>query len=120
MRQALAFILFIFITFACSDLEQFESTPINLGVKSSSTEILSVSATGGKVTAMFSVTTGAKYSVQVYSFAAIEPVKTLPLTAETDITTKIYDFSDLPDGLYDLTLTDVSGTSIRKPLVIKR
>ncbi len=120
MRQALAFILFIFITFACSDLEQFESTPINLGVKPGSTEILSVTSNKGTVTAMFSVTTGAKYSVQVYSFAAIEPVKTLPLTAETEITTKIYDFNDLPDGLYDLTLTDVSGTSIRKPLVIKR
>lgn len=120
MRKALIFILFILLTIGCSDLEQFESTPINLGAKPSSTEILSVTSTGGKVTAMFSVTTGAKYSVQVYSFAAIEPVKSLPLTAETEITTKIYDFSDLPDGLYDLTLTDVSGTSIRKPLVIKR
>ena len=120
MRQALVFILFIFLAFACSDLEQFETAPINLGAASKSTEILSVTSTGGKVTAMFAVTTGAKYSVQVYSFAAIEPVKTLPLTAETEITTKIYDFSDLPDGLYDLTLTDISGVTIKKPLVIKR
>ena len=120
MRQALVFILFIFVTIACSDLEQFETAPINLGVASKSTEILSVSSTGGKVTAMFAVTTGAKYSVQVYSFAAIDPVKTLPLTAETEITTKVYDFTDLPDGLYDLTLTDVSGVTIKKPLVIKR
>ena len=120
MRQALVFIVFILLTVACSDLEQFEKAPINLGATSKSTEILSVASTGGKVTAMFAVTTGAKYSVQVYSFAAIEPVKTLPLTAETEITTKVYDFSDLPDGLYDLTLTDISGVSIKKPLVIKR
>ena len=120
MKNALVLLLFVAVFFACSDLEKFEDAPLNLGTKATSTEILSVTSTGGKVTAMFSVTTGAKYSVQVYSFAAIEPVKTLPLTAETEITTKIYDFSDLPDGLYDLTLTDISGVSIKKPLIIKR
>lgn len=120
MRKALVFILFIFLTIACSDLEQFETAPINLGVASKSTEILSVSSVGSQVTVMYAVTAGAKYSVQVYPFASIEPVKTLPLTAETEITTKIYDFKDLPDGLYDLTLTDISGVSIKKPLIIKR
>lgn len=114
------FLLVIVVATACSDIEQFESTPINLGAKSTSTEILSATATGGKVTAMFAVTTGAKYSVQVYSFAATEPVKSLPFTAEEEITTKVYDFTDLPDGLYDLTLTDISGVSIKKPLIIKR
>jgi hypothetical protein len=120
MRKALIFILFISLTVGCSDLEQFETPLVNLGATPSKTNILSVVSTGGKVTAQFALTTGAKYSVQVYSFAAVEPVKSLPLTAEAEIITKIYDFSDLPDGLYDLTLTDVSGTSIRKPLVIKR
>ena len=120
MKNTLLLLLLITFVFACSDLEKLEDAPINLGVKATSTEILSATSIGGKVTALFAVTPGAKYSVQVYSFAAIEPVKSLPLTAETEITTKIYDFSDLPDGLYDLTLTDVSGTSIRKPLVINR
>ena len=120
MRQALAFILFIFFVFACSDIEQFEPTPVNLGAAPSKTNILSVVSTGGKVTAQFAVTTGAKYSVQVYEFGQSDPTKTLPLTAEEEIVTKVYDFSDLQDGLYDLTLTDVAGVSIKKPLIIKR
>ena len=120
MKNTLVLLLLLTIAFACSDLEKFESTPINLGAKATSTEILSATSTGGKITALFAITPGAKYSVQVYSFAAIEPVKTLPLTADTEITTKIYDFSDLPDGLYDLTLTDIAGVTTRKPIIIKR
>jgi hypothetical protein len=120
MRQALVFILFIFMTIACSDLEQFETPVVNLGVTPSKTNILSVTSTGGKVTAQFAVTTGAKYSVQVYEFGQSDPTKTLPLTAEEEIVTKVYDFTDLPDGIYDITLTDVAGVSIKKPLIIKR
>lgn len=120
MKNTLILLLLLTIAFACSDLEKFESAPINLGAKATSTEILSATSTGGKITALFAVTPGAKYSVQVYSFAAIEPVKTLPLTADTEITTKIYDFTDLPDGLYDLTLTDIAGVTTRKPIIIKR
>jgi hypothetical protein len=110
MRQALAFI----------DIEQFDTPAVNLGVAPSKTKILSVTSTGGSVTAMFAVTTGSKYSVQVYEFGKTEPTKTLPLTAQEEIVTKVYDFTDLPDGIYDLTLTDVAGVSIKKPLIIKR
>ena len=120
MRQAFAFILFIFLAFACSDLEQFETPTINLGVAPTKTNILSVVSIGGKVTAQFAVTTGAKYSVQVYEFGKTEPTKTLPLTAEEDIVTRVYDLTELKDGLYDITLTDVAGASIKKPLIIKR
>jgi hypothetical protein len=120
MRQALAFILFIFLTVACSDLEKFEPTPVNLGAAPTKTNILSVMSTGGTVTAQFAVTTGAKYSVQVYEFGKSDPTKSLPLTAEEEIVTKVYDFTDLPDGIYDITLTDVAGVSIKKPLIIKR
>ena len=120
MRQALAFIVFIFLTVACSDLEQFEPTPVNLGAAPTKTNILSVMSTGGTVTAQFAVTTGAKYSVQVYEFGKSDPTKSLPLTAEEEIVTKVYDFTDLPDGIYDITLTDVAGVSIKKPLIIKR
>ncbi len=120
MRQAIAFILFIFITFACSDLEQFDTPSINLGNDAKSTQILSVISQGSKATVTYNLTVGAKYSVQIYEFAAKEPKKTLPLTAEEEIVTKVYELSDLPDGLYDLTLTDVAGVSIKKPLIIKR
>lgn len=120
MKNTFALLLLVIFFFACSDLEKFESPELNLGAKATSTEILSVTSVSAKVTVMYAVTAGAKYSVQVYPFGASEPAKTLPLTAEEDITTKVYDFTDLPDGLYDLTLTDISGTSIKKPLIIKR
>jgi len=104
----------------CTDVEVLTEPSINLGITSKSTDILSIISVGDKVTVQYSVTAGAKYSVQVYKFAATQPTKTLPLTAEEEIVTKIYNFSDLEDGLYDLTLTDVAGVSVKKPLVIKR
>lgn len=104
----------------CTDIEVLESPSINLGTTSKSTDILSVTSVGGKVTVQYAVTVGAKYSVQVYKFAAAEPAKTLPLTAEEEIVTKVYDFADLEDGLYDLVLTDINGVSVKKPLAIKR
>jgi hypothetical protein len=104
----------------CTDMEVLSSPELNLGTVSKSTDILSVVSVEGRVTVQYAVTAGAKYSVQVYKFAATEPTKTLPLTAEEEIVTKVYDFRDLEDGLYDLVLTDVGGISVKKPLVIKR
>ena len=120
MKNTLLLLLLVMFIYACQDLEKFEGEPINMGAKATSTEILSAVSVKGSVTAVFSVTTGAKYSVQVYSIGAMEPLKSISLTAGTDIVTKIYDFKDLPDGLYDLTLTDISGVSVKKPLVIKK
>lgn len=104
----------------CSDIDIIETPQVNLGVDSKSTNIKTIESVSGIVKVQYQLTTGAKYSVQVYKFAAVEPAKTLPLTAEEEIVTKIYDFTDLENGLYDLVLTDVSGTSIRKPVLIKR
>jgi hypothetical protein len=122
MKNILSIVLIglIFITAGCSDVEVLSAPDIKLGVTAKSTDILSVMSVGGKVTVQYAVTAGAKYSVQVYKFAATEPTKTLPLTAEEEIVTKIYDFTDLEDGLYDITLTDINGASVKKPLVIKR
>jgi hypothetical protein len=122
MKNLLSIVLIglIFITAGCSDVEVLSAPDIKLGVTAKSTDILSVMSVGGKVTVQYAVTAGAKYSVQVYKFAATEPTKTLPLTAEEEIVTKVYDFKDLEDGLYDITLTDINGVSVKKPLVIKR
>lgn len=122
MKKLLSIVLIglIFITTGCSDLDVLATPDIKLGVTAKSTDILSIVSTGGTVTVQYAVTTGAKYSVQVYKFAATEPTKTLPLTAEEEIVTKIYDFTDLENGLYDITLTDISGNTVKKPLVIKR
>lgn len=118
--NTLVLLLIITTMYSCQDIEVLESAPINLGATSKSTQILSVLSTGTKATVTFNLTTGAKYSVQVYGFGDKEPRKTLPLTAQEEITIKVYDFTDLPDGLYDLTLTDVEGVTIMKPLIIKR
>jgi hypothetical protein len=113
-------ILALFMLAACTDVE-VPAPQINLGVTpTNKTEILSVIAQGTKATVMYNVTVGAKYSVQVYEFGKQDPTKTLPLTAEETITTRVYEFTDLQDGLYDIVLTDVSGASVKKPLVIKR
>ena len=122
MKNILSIVLIglIFITAGCSDVEVLSAPDIKLGVTAKSTDILSVMSVGGKVTVQYAVTAGAKYSVQVYKFAATEPTKTLPLTAEEEIVTKIYDFTDLEDGIYDITLTDINGGTVKKPLVIKR
>lgn len=119
MKKLLALVA-LFAIVGCQDIEVIESMPINLGAKATSTQILSVVPVGSKVTVLYNLTVGAKYSVQVYEFGATDPIKTLPLTAQEEITTKVYEFTDLADGLYDLTLTDVDGVSIKKPLIIKR
>jgi len=108
------------VIYSCQDLMNFEEKPINLGAIATSTQILNLVSVAGKVTATFDVTVGAKYSVQVYPFGSLEPVKSIGFTAEQPVVTRTYNFTDLPEGLYDLTLTDISGVSIKKPLILKR
>lgn len=121
MKKFIATAFVLVMTIACSDLDVLDSPTVpSLGVTPAKTSILSTTSQGSKITVMYNLTVGAKYSVQVYAFGDTEPKKTLPLTAEEEIITRVYDFTDLPDGLYDLTLTDVDGTSIKKPIIIKR
>lgn len=93
--------------------------PIDLGVKSTSTSIKSISQAGNIVTAEFETTVGSKYSVQIVPFGSDEPVKKDGFTA-TDITTKkVYDLSTLAKKDYDLIFIDISGKEIKYPLIIK-
>ena len=93
--------------------------PIDLGVKSTSTSIKSISQANNIVTAEFETTVGAKYSVQIVPFGKDEPVKKDGFTA-TDITTKkVYDLSALAKKDYDLIFIDISGKEIKYPLIIK-
>ena len=121
MKKLISLAFVLVLTMACSDIDVIDSTPtLSMGVTPTSTKIISAVSAGSQVTVMYNLTVGAKYSVQVYNFGNNEPVKTLPLTAAEEITTKVYDFADLSDGLYDLTLTDVEGVVTKKPLIIKR
>jgi spore germination protein YaaH len=120
MKNTILLLFVVLSLYSCQDIEVLDTPQINMGVTAKKTQILSTVSTGSKVTVMYNLTVGAKYSVQVYPFAATEPAKTLPLTAEEEIVTRVYDFTDLPNGIYDLTLTDISGVSIKKPIIIKR
>lgn len=106
----------------CSDIEKMNEQPINLGTTPTRTKILDiVSSDPSKVFIMYSVTTGSKYSVEIFKSPYGEtPLKNIGFTADEEIETVIYNFSDLENGLYDLTLTDISGNVFKKPLIIKR
>jgi hypothetical protein len=92
---------------------------IDLGTKSTSTGIKTITQTGNIVVAQFETTVGAKYSVQIIPFGSEEPVKKEGFTANDDITTKTYDLSTLPKKDYDLLFIDVEGKEVKYPLTIK-
>lgn len=120
MKKILFLLCLILVIYSCQDLMKLDEEPINLAEKTTSTQILNVQAVAGKVTATFEVTVGDKYSVQVYPFGSLDPVKSMGFTADKAVVMNMYDLTDLPDGLYDLTLTGISGVSIKKPLILKR
>jgi PBP1b-binding outer membrane lipoprotein LpoB len=92
---------------------------IDLGTKSTSTGIKTITQTNNTVVAQFETTIGAKYSVQIIPFGSEEPVKKEGFTANDDITTKTYDLSTLPKKDYDLLFIDVEGKEVKYPLTIK-
>ena len=92
---------------------------IDLGTKSTSTAIKSITQTDKTVVAQFETTVGAKYSVQIIPFGSEEPIKKDAFTATDDVTTKTYDLSTLPKRDYDLLFIDVEGKEVKYPLTIK-
>jgi PBP1b-binding outer membrane lipoprotein LpoB len=92
---------------------------IDLGTKSTSTAIKSITQTDNTVVAQFETTIGAKYAVQIIPFGSEEPIKKDAFTATDDVTTKTYDLSTLPKRDYDLLFIDVEGKEVKYPLTIK-
>ena len=92
---------------------------IDLGTKSTSTAIKSITQTDNTVVAQFETTIGAKYAVQIIPFGSEEPIKKDAFTATDDVTTKTYDLSTLPKRDYDLLFIDVEGKEVKFPLTIK-
>ena len=104
---------------SCRKIEVAPQPQINLGVKSTSTSIKSISQTGNIVTAEFETTIGSKYSVQIIPFGSEEPVKKEGFTATETITRKIYNLSDLAKKDYDLIFIDINGKETKYPLIVK-
>ena len=104
---------------ACTKIVSPPSPIMDLGVKSTSTSIKSISQIGNIVTAEFETTIGSKYSVQIIPFGSETPVKTLGFTALTDTVTKTYDLNSLDKKDYDIILIDINGTETKRPIKIK-
>lgn len=116
MKKTIAFLLIVMLA-ACQDIEQLEKE-VSLGETPVATDIKSLSVESKQATIVANTTVGAKYSIQVYRFGSAEPVKTIGFTASSAATIKTIQLDTLSRGLYDLTLTDVSGVTIKKPLII--
>ncbi len=104
---------------ACTKIATPPSPIVDLGVKSTSTSIKSISQTGNIVTAVFETTIGSKYSVQIIPFGSDQPSKKEGFTANEAMTTKVFDLSNLAKKDYDLIFIDVSGKEVKHPIIIK-
>jgi hypothetical protein len=116
MKKRIAFLLIVMLA-ACQDIEVLEKE-VNLGVAPSATDITSLVVDGKQATIVANTVVGAKYSIQIYKFGKTEPVRTVGFTATSVATIKSIQLDTISRGLYDLTLTDVSGVTIKKPLII--
>jgi hypothetical protein len=116
MKKTIAFLLIVMLA-ACQDIEVLERET-SLGSNPESTDITSLVVESKQATIVAKTTVGAKYSIQVYKFGSTEPLKTVGFTASSAATIKTIQLDTLSRGLYDLTLTDVSGVTIKKPLII--
>lgn len=113
------YFLMIGLLIACTKVV---STPvIDLGEKATITKINSVypPITTGKVIANFSVTPGAKYSVQLTTMLGDVKYST-GFTADKELITKELDYSDVKSGDYVVVLLDISGNEYKQNITIKK
>jgi hypothetical protein len=116
MRHAIVFI-FLMILVSCQDIEVLEKE-IDLGATAKGTDITSIIVSNKSTTVVANTTAGAKYSIQIQPFGKTESLKTVGFTAESEATIKTINLNELPAGMYDLYLIDISGTIIKKPLIL--
>ena len=116
MKKTIALVLIVVLA-ACQDIETLEKE-VSLGTAPNATDITSLVVEGKQATIVANTVVGAKYSVQIYKFGKTEPMKTVGFTATSVATIKSIQLDTISRGLYDLTLTDVSGVTIKKPLII--
>jgi len=111
--------LITLLAIGCTKIDVPQPQVIDLGVKSTSTTIKSISQTGNIVTAEFETTIGSKYSVQIIPFGTETPSKKEGFTATESVTKKQYDLSDLSKKYYDIVFIDISGNEVKYPILIK-
>jgi len=117
MKKVIAFISIVFLL-SCEKFEVEQAPIIELGATSTTANILSIKTEGNKATVMAKTTPGAKYSLQLFKFGVIDPIDTRGFTANMDTTRMILEFKTIPSGIYDISLTDISGNTDKKPLIL--
>lgn len=117
MKRILIFI-FIIGVLGCNEPQIVLNEPIGLGANPELNAIISYKFIEKTAYIKAKTTIGAKYSLQLHDISAKEPLKTKGFTATEIESTLVIDLSSVPRGIYDLTLTDVSGNTSKLPINI--
>ena len=112
-------VLVTLLAVSCRKIDIPQPQVIDLGVKSTSTAIKSITQNGNVITAEFATTIGSKYSVQIIPFGSETPTKKEGFTASESVTNKVYDLSELPKKYYDIVFIDITGNEVKYPILIK-
>lgn len=110
--------LFIVGLLGCNEPQIVIEEPIGLGANPELNAIISYKFVEKTAYIKANTTIGAKYSLQLHDISAKEPLKTKGFTATEQESTLVIDLSSVPRGIYDLTLTDVSGNTSKLPINI--
>lgn len=110
--------LFIVGVLGCNEPQIVLEEPIGLGANPELNAIISYKFVEKTAYIKANTTIGAKYSLQLHDISAKEPLKTKGFTATEQESTLVIDLSSVPRGIYDLTLTDVSGNTSKLPINI--
>ena len=119
MKKLLYLLIFIFV--GCTKID-IQPTKVELGAIPTSSVINKVSpivSDGSNVVVDMTLTTDAKYSLQVTDLLGHE-LKVLGFTAESSSVTKKLDLSSLKNGDYNLILIDIMGREYKTNVVIKK
>jgi hypothetical protein len=116
MKKLLAII--IIISFSCKKVNDTSfagiTTPTSVGMLN-----VSPTPTTGAVTMSFLLSPNEKYALQVVDLQG-KVYKSYGISSLSGELIKSDDFSQLPNGTYDLTLIKIDGTLTKTPLIIKK
>lgn len=122
MKKLIAILMVVSI-FGCKKVDVLPTDDtINLGAESKSTTITRVYpflSDGSSVNFDLNVTVDAKYTLQVTDIMG-NSLKSFGFTANEIFITKTINVSDLPNGDYDVVLTDIAGKQSKTNIIIKK
>ena len=120
-KKLITILIILGFVVGCKKFEDayLETPQINLGKTPELTAIKLVKQENNIVTAVFSTTPGAKYSIQIIPFGSETPVIKEGFTANNIESSRIFDLSNLPKKDYDLIFIDISGNEVKYPIIIK-